>query len=378
MNEELLLALEYLGQEKGIDKEKLIAALETAMITAARKVLDVKKEELEVRFDIQTGDIKVFLEGKEVRSEELGRIAAQTAKQIIMQKLREAEKETVYEEYKDSVGNVLLATVHRIERRDVVLELEKAEALLPYSEQIKNERYRQGQRLKVFVIEVKKSGRPPQVIVSRKRPELVKKLFEIEVPEIQQGLVEIVAIAREAGERTKIAVHSTKENIDPVGSCVGMKGIRVKNIVEELGGEKIDIIKYNSDPMEFIKVALSPAEVLEIRLFEQEKKALVIVEKAQLSIAIGRHGQNVRLASILTGWEIDVRSPQDLRQGSPLIKIEGIGPRLAELLSKAGFDTVEKLAQASVEELVKIEGIAERTASRVIKFAQVYLEEKNG
>ena len=374
MNEELLLALEYLEQEKGIDKEKLISAVEAAMISAAKKVLGAKKEDIEVKFDLKTGDMKVFLQGKEVKSQELGRIAAQTAKQVIMQKLREAEKETIYEEYKDRVGDVLLGTVHRVERGNVILELEKAEAILPRSEQAKGDVYKSGQKLKVLVIEVKKSGKPPLVVVSRKRPELIRRLFEIEVPEIQEGLVEIISIAREAGERTKIAVRSNEENVDPVGSCVGMKGIRVKNIVEELGGEKIDIIRYSEDPQEFIKAALNPAQVKEIKLFPEEKKALVIVDKEQLSIAIGKHGQNVRLASQLTGWEIDVRSPEELSKESPLLKVEGIGPKLAEMLSKAGYGSVEKIANATVEELTKIEGIGERTASRIISAAKAYME----
>jgi N utilization substance protein A len=376
MSEELILALEYLEQEKGIDKEKLIQAVEAALLSAARKVLGAQKEDLDVKFDPASGDIKVFLKGEEVSSHELGRIAAQTAKQVIMQKLKEAEKETIYEEYKDRVGDVLLATVHRKERGDVIMELEKAEALLPRSEQPRGETYRQGQKMKVLVIDVKKSGKPPQIIVSRKTPQLVKRLFEIEVPEIQEGLVEIVALAREAGERTKIAVHSKQENVDPVGSCVGMKGTRVKNIVEELGGEKIDIIRYSEDPKEFIKSALNPAQISEIKLFPEEKKALVIVNKDQLSIAIGRHGQNVRLASHLTGWEIDVRSPEELREESPLREIEGIGPKLAELLSKAGYDSVEKIANAGIEELKKIEGIGERTAQRVIASAKEYLKKK--
>jgi len=376
MSEELILALEYLEQEKGIDKEKLIQAVEAALLSAARRVLGAKKEDLDVKFDPTSGDIKVFLNGEEVSSHELGRIAAQTAKQVIMQKLKEAEKETVYEEYKDRVGDVLLATVHRKERGDVIMELEKAEALLPRSEQPRGEVYRQGQKMKVLVIDVRKTGRPPQIVVSRKSPQLVRKLFEIEVPEIQEGLVEIVAIAREAGERTKIAVHSRQENVDPVGSCVGMKGTRVKNIVEELGGEKIDIIRYSEDPKEFIKSALNPAQISEIKLFPEEKKALVIVSKDQLSIAIGRHGQNVRLASHLTEWEIDVRSPEELREESPLRDLTGIGPKLAEILSKAGYDTVEKIASAEVEDLKKIEGIGDRTAHRVIGSAREYMKEK--
>ena len=377
MNEELLSALEYLGQEKGIDKEKLIDAIESAMLTAAKKVLHVEKEDLEIRFDVNTGDIKVHIEGRDVMSQQLGRIAAQTAKQVIMQKLREAEKETVYDEYKDKAGDILTGVVNRVERGDIILELEKAEALLPRSEQGRGEVYRQRQRLKVFVLEVKKTGKPPLVIVSRRRSELIKRLFEIEVPEIQEGLVEIVAIAREAGERTKIAVHSKQENIDPVGSCVGMKGIRVKNIVDELGGEKVDIIRYSEDLSEYIKAALNPAQISKIKLFKKEKKALVIVPKDELSIAIGKHGQNVRLASQLTCWEIDVRSPEELGEESSLLKIDGIGPKVAETLGMAGYTSVEKIAGSSVKELTKVEGIGVRTASRIIDIAKVYLKNKN-
>ncbi|MDP8233875.1 MAG: transcription termination factor NusA [Candidatus Saelkia tenebricola] len=377
MNEELLLALEYLGQEKGIDKQRLIDAIEAAMITAAKKVMHVEKDDLEIEFDINTGDISVHIEGKNVMSQQLGRIAAQTAKQVIMQKLREAEKETVYEEYKDKVGDILSGIVHRVEHGDIILELEKAEALLPRSEQGRGEAYRQRQKLKVFVLEVKKTGKPPLVIVSRRRSELIKRLFEIEVPEIQEKLVEIITVAREAGERTKVAVHSKQENIDPVGSCVGMKGIRVKNIVDELGGEKVDIIRYSEDACEYIKAALNPAQISEIKLFKKEGKALVIVPKDQLSIAIGKHGQNVRLASQLTSWEIDVRSPEELSEDSPLLKVEGIGPKIAATLGRAGYSGVEKIACSSIEDLTKVEGVGARTAERVIKAAKAYLLSKN-
>lgn len=376
MSEELSLAMEYLEQEKGIDKSKLISAIKAALVSAVRKVLGFKKEEIEVQFDSSQGIFRVFCNGEEIDSAELGRIAAQTAKQVIMQKLREAEIETVYEEYKDRVGDIVTGTVNRVEKGNVILELEKAEALLPKSEQPKRELYRQGQKIKVLIIEVRKSGKGPQVIVSRNRVELVKKLFEIEVPEIQQGIVEIVSIAREPGERTKIAVTSKDPNVDSVGSCVGMKGIRVKNIVQELEGEKIDIIRYTPDVEEYIKAALSPAQISEIKIFPQAKRALVILEKEQLSLAIGKHGQNVRLASQLTGWEIDVRSPEDLEEKSPLRELEGVGPKLSRILLEAGYSSIESIAQAEDEELAKIEGIGMRTAKRIIEAAQRYLEEK--
>ncbi|MDP8253321.1 MAG: transcription termination factor NusA [Candidatus Kaelpia aquatica] len=377
MNEELLLALEYLGQEKGIDQSKLIDAIEVAMVTAAKKVFHVEREDLDIKFDIESGDMKVYLKGEEVVSQKLGRIAAQTAKQVIMQKLREAEKETIYDEYKDRVGDVLTGMVHRLEYGDVIVQLDKAEAILPRSEQGRGESYRQRQKLKVYVLEVKKSGKPPLVIVSRRRSELIRRLFEIEVPEIQDKTVEIVAIAREAGERTKIAVRSNQESVDPVGSCVGMKGVRVKNIVDELGGEKIDIIHYSDKPAEYIKAALNPAQVSDIKIFKEQNKALVIVLKDQLSIAIGRHGQNVRLASQLTNWEIDVRSPEELSEESPLLKVKGIGPKIADVLSKSGYESVDILAKADFEVLKEIEGLGEKTAQKAIDAAKKYLKGKN-
>jgi N utilization substance protein A len=376
MNEELLLAMEYLEQEKGIEKDKLIDAIKSALISAVRRVLNLEREGIEVEFDSKKGGFRVLCDGKEVDSAELGRIAAQTAKQVITQKLHEAEMETVYDEYKDRIGEIVSGTVNRVERGNVIVELDKAEAFLPKSEQPKQEAYRQGQKLKALVIEVKKQGRGPQVILSRTRVELVKKLFQLEVPEIQNGVVEIIAIAREPGERTKIAVNSKDKNVDSVGSCVGMKGIRVKSIVQELEGEKIDIIRYSSDSAELIKVALSPAEVSKVKLFPKEKKALVILDKTQLSLAIGKHGQNVRLASQLTGWDIDVRSPEDLEEKSPLRELEGIGPKLSRILIEAGYSNIESLAKASVDELSQVEGLGARTARRIVIEAKKYIKEK--
>ena len=320
--------------------------------------MGVKKEELNVTFDPSSGDIKVFLKGEEVSSQELGRIAAQTAKQVIMQKLKEAEKETVYEEYKDRVGDVVLATVHRKERGDVIVELEKAEALLPKSEQPRGETYRQGQKMKVLIIDVKKSGRPPQVVVSRKSPQLVRKLFEIEVPEIQEGLVEIVSIAREAGERTKIAVFSAEEGVDPIGSCVGQKGTRVQAIIDELGGEKIDIILWDEDPTKFIAAALSPAKVLKVELKEEEKEAVAVVPEDQLSLAIGKRGQNVRLAAKLTDWKIDIAGANTDTEVDVEIEEEGEDKEANEEQKKtkdSTAETEEKIKKKKKSEEVKKE-----------------------
>ena len=253
-------------------------------------------------------DVKI---GDEIRTElfppeNYGRMAAQTAKQVIIQRLREAERETTYQEFKDKVGEILTGTVQRIEGRVVLVDLGRATAIMPPGEQIERERYMPGQRTKVFIASVTATTRGPEIVVSRAHPDMVKKLFSLEVPEVASGAISIKAIAREAGSRTKIAVHTTEPNIDPVGSCVGQRGTRVQTIIAEIGGEKIDIIQYEEDPVRFIINALSPAKVLSVQLNQEEKRASAEVKEDQLSLAIGRAGQNVRLAARLTGWRIDI------------------------------------------------------------------------
>jgi len=265
------------------------------------------KEAKAVNPDIKTGeDLMIFLEAKK----DYGRIAAQTAKQVIIQKIREAEKSAIYEEFKSKEGEVVSGIVQRIEGKNVYLNLDRTLALLPKEEQTPGEFYRLGQRLKVYILRVEESPKMSTVIVSRAYPKLVSKLFELEVPEIANDQVEIKSIAREAGSRTKIAVASKQEGIDPIGAVVGQRGSRVQAVMQELGGEKIDIVEYSDDPQRYISQALSPAKVSEVKVMPKNK-ALVIVSKEQLSLAIGRDGQNVRLAAKLTGWKIDVRSPED-------------------------------------------------------------------
>ena len=352
MNQEFLNALNEIVETKGIDKEILIDTIEQALLTAYKKNFG-QAQNVEVEFDRDNGDIKVystrevvdesnyydsFLEielsearkispsyeigdviRKEVTPSNFGRIAAQTAKQVVVQRLREAEREIVYNEFMERESEIVDGEITRATPSVVYVDLGKIEGVMPRSEKIDRETYKEGQRIKVYVVEVKKGSKGPQIIISRSNPGLVKRLFELEVPEIEQGIVQIKSIAREAGSRTKMAVKSLDEKIDPIGACVGPKGSRVKNIVDELGDEKIDIIKYSDDYAEFISASLSPSKVVKVEVDEEEKSALVVVPDYQLSLAIGKDGQNARLAAKLTGWKIDIKSEsqyeEDLANG---------------------------------------------------------------
>ncbi len=339
MKSELIDALEQLEKEKNIPKETLIEAIEAALITAYKKnfgssqnvKININRETGEVQvysrkqvvdevtndlFEISLKDAKAidpnyeiddFIE-KEVTPRNFGRIAAQTAKQVVVQRIREAERSVIYEEFINRESEIVTGTVQRISKGIVYINLGKVEAMLAPNEQIKGENYRQGSRIKTYIVEVKKTTKGPQILVSRTHPGLVKRLFELEVPEIHDGVVEIMSISREAGSRTKIAVHSTIMNVDPVGACVGQRGTRVQNIVDELHGEKIDIIKWSENPEVYISNSLSPSKVEKVIINEDEKSALVVVPDYQLSLAIGKEGQNARLAAKLTGWKIDIKS----------------------------------------------------------------------
>lgn len=345
MSAELILALEQLEKEKGIKKDIIIEAIETALISAYKKnfgsAMNVK-----VSIDRATGDVKVFGLRKiaevpdeeemdisvteaakinptldigdyveiEVTPRSFGRIAAQTAKQVVVQKLREAERGIIYDEFYNKESDIVTGIIQRIEKRNVIVDLGKTEAVLAPSEQTSGEEYKFNDRLKSYIIEVKKTTKGPQIMISRTHPGLVKRLFELEVPEIHDGTVEIKSISREPGSRTKIAVYSKDENVDPVGACVGQKGSRVQAIVDELRGEKIDIIEWSNDAREYISSSLSPAKVIRVDVSEDEKAAKVIVPDYQLSLAIGKEGQNARLAAKLTGWKIDIKSESQLRQ----------------------------------------------------------------
>ena len=345
MSTEFIAALAALEKEKGIEKSVLIDAIENALVSAYKKnygtVHDVR-----VEVDPQSGAFRVFakktvveqieddaaeisLEAAqninvayepgdvleiEVTPGSFGRIAAQTAKQVVVHRLREAERGVVYEKFKEREGEVLMASIHRVDKSNVLVEIDGAEGVMPASESIPGERYNINDSIKVYVTEVRKTTKGPQIVASRSHPGLLKRLFEIEVPEIMQNIVHIKSIAREAGSRTKIAVYSDDENVDPVGSCVGQKGSRIDRIVSELGNEKIDVIPWSSDPIEYIANSLRPAKVLMVQINEQEKAAKVVVPDYQLSLAIGREGQNARLAAKLTGWKIDIKSQTQIEQ----------------------------------------------------------------
>jgi transcription termination/antitermination protein NusA len=401
--------IEQISREKHIEPGIIVAAIEDAMVVAARKYYKTE-EDLRAKFNPETGQIDVCsvravveevtdpkkeisladarrsnaqLEiGGEVFTAKptgvLGRIAAQTAKQVIMQKVREAERDTVYNEYNGRVGELVNCIVKRFEGPDVIADLGRTEARLPKREQSRLETYNLGDRLRAVIRAVDRAAKGPQVIVSRADPALVQRLFEMEVPEIYDGTVQIRAAAREAGERTKIAVQSRDKDVDPVGACVGMKGMRVQSIIRELRGEKIDIIPYSEDTIAFAQKSLSPAKVTRVQIIDPETRHLeVIVEDTQLSLAIGKKGQNVRLASKLLGWNVDIKSEEEKRQeleaqmsaltapGTPLSELQGMGPKTVEKIEAAGIASIEKLADMTPEQLMEIPGIGEKMVEKI-------------
>jgi len=341
-----LRALDQLEEEKGITKDVIFEAIEAALLSAYKKNYGATAQNMRIEMERETGEMRAYqvrtivedvddptaqialsqvrewdpsaqigeMVEVEVTPKDFGRIAAQTAKQVIVQRVREAERELVYKEFRDREGDIVTGIVQRIERKNVFLDLGRIEAVLPPPEQIPREGYRQGERVKAYVVEVRQGTRGPQIVVSRTHPGLLKRLFELEVPEVYEGIVEIKAIAREAGTRSKIAVASRDRNVDAVGACVGPKGSRVQAIVDELRGEKIDIVAWSPDVSQFAAAALSPAKVVRVEINEATKTALVIVPDHQLSLAIGREGQNARLAAKLTGWRIDIKSESQIRE----------------------------------------------------------------
>lgn len=345
MNAEFLDALRQIEKEKGVNAEILIETIEAALISAYKRNFG-SMQSVRVDFDRENGEIKVFSQKNvveevsdpqieislaearkiskkykiddivefEVTPKTFGRIAAQTAKQVVMQRIREAERGIIFDEYANREGDIITGIVQRIDKKNVIVDLGRVEAILAPQEQIPGEVYRQSDRIKTFVLEVKKTTKGPEVYISRTHPGLVKRLFELEVPEIHEGIVEIRSIAREAGSRTKIAVYSHDDNVDPVGACVGQRGTRVQTVVDELQGEKIDIIEWSSDPAEFIASSLNPSKVLRVDIYEEDKAARIIVPDYQLSLAIGKEGQNARLAAKLTGWKIDIKSESQIAQ----------------------------------------------------------------
>ncbi len=364
MNQDFMAALEAIEEEKGIKKETLFEAIEAALISAYKRNFD-SAHNVKVDIDRETGDIQVFscldvvetvtssqqemgleeakkldpryevgdMIRREVTPRNFGRIAAQTAKQVVIQRIREAERELIYEEYVDREEDIVTGLVQRFEQRNAIINLGKAEAVLPPSEQMPGEINRQGDRIKAYILEVKKTTKGPQIILSRTHPGLLKRLFELEVPEIYNGTVEIKSVAREPGFRSKIAVISRHADVDPVGACVGPKGSRVQAIVSELKGEKIDIIEWSDEAEEFVASSLSPAKVIKVEINPENKSAMVLVPDYQLSLAIGKEGQNARLAAKLTGWKIDILS--ESRYHERLAEASQPDPPLEELVNES-------------------------------------------
>ncbi len=406
--------IEQVGKDKGLDKSVIIEALETAMLAAAKKRYGAHKD-IEAHYNDDLGEIELF-QFKEVVKEvedpdleisleearkldpeveigdslgikldtsELGRIAAQTVKQIIIQKVREAEREMVYSEYKDKVGEVVTGIVQRFDKGDIIVTLGKGEAILPKREQVRNEVYHQGDRIRAYILEVDRYAKGPQVVLSRAHPNFLIKLFELEVPEVYERIVEIKGAAREPGERAKIAVTSNDPDVDPVGACVGMKGMRVQNVVRELKGEKIDIVLWDPDPAKYVCNALAPAQVLKVIIDESEHSMEIIVPDDQLSLAIGKKGQNVRLAAKLTGWKIDVKSESQVKEELQetkrlLAQIPGVGESMAQVLYTYGYKTIHDIAGTDVETLMKVPGLGRGSAEEIIEKAREAVAEKEG
>ncbi len=401
MNSELLTILDGLGREKGIEREILIEAVEAAILSASRKTLE-SMPKARVFMDRTSGQIKVFSkkdvvkevkdpsreialsevkkidaalkEGDEYEVEvtphNFGRIAAQAARQVIMQKIREAERANIYQEFVERQGEIITGVVEKFEQGNVIVGLGKTEAVLPQRERCPGENYRQGERITAYIVEVKKVSHGPQIVLSRTHPALVKKLFELEVPEIHQGTVEIKSVAREPGERSKVAVTTSMEKVDSVGACVGFRGSRVKAIVRELSGERVDIVRWDEDIAVFISNALSPAETVEIKMDEEKREANLIVSNEKLSLAIGKRGQNVRLAAKLTGWRINIRGQSEVAEEQKetlqgLAQLPGVGPKLAQTLSEAGFHNVRAIAGAGVSKLIEVPGIGKKKAETI-------------
>lgn len=419
MNNELLAVFEYMERERKLDRETLAQLVESALQVAGRKSIG-RVRDLRVEIDRKTLDIKAFASievvdfvrnrdeeisldaaqakypGKncklgdlieiEVTPRNFGRIAAQTAKQAIIQKLRMAEKDKVYAIYKDHVGDIVTGTVRRFDRSDVFIDLGDAEGVMPGKERVPSEEYQIGDRIRFLLLDLDAQAQGTQLTLSRANPEFIKKLFELEVSEIADGTVEIKGIAREAGFRTKIAVHSNDEKVDPVGACVGLRGQRVKNIVRELSGEKVDIVKFSTDIKTFVTNSLAPAKLLRLEVDELENAVKVIVESDQLSLAIGKKGQNARLTAKLTGWKVDIQKDEGditfeekiARATDQLAAVEGIGRERAEKLVASGFLTLEGILAAEIADLVDVEGFDADGAQQVRAAAEAAFERENG
>jgi len=429
MNKELMYVIGQMANEKGIDTEVLFAAVESALLSASKKTMGLA-DNVRMELDRHTGVLRVFARKKVVQAvtdrkleisleearrlngeaqlddelemelppQEFGRIAAQTAKQVILQRVRDAERDAVYSEFIDKEGKIIRGTVHRIEKRNVIVELGKAESVITEREQLPGERYNPGDRVRAYVLEVKKTAKGPQILLSRTHPGFLVRLFESEIPEIAEGIVQVKGAAREPGERAKVAVASSKRDVDPIGACVGLRGTRIQVISRELRGEKIDIVEWSPDSATFVARALSPAKVSSVTLSEpagadesgnetEQPSVLVIVPDNQLSLAIGKKGQNARLAAKLTGFRVDIKSEseveeerrreeEELVQGkAALAELPGVGAQLQEKLVEAGLFSPARIVRAGMEALEQVPGVGEKKAAAIIEAAETWLAE---
>jgi len=380
---EFALALNQVAAERGIDIGVVLETIKSAILAAYHKDYGVDREELEeydVTIDSKTGEAHIIKEGKDITPPGFGRIAAQTAKQVILQRIREAEKNAILTDYATRVGTIINGMILRFDGPNIIIDIGRAQGIMPPPEQVRIEQYRVNQRLSFYVKEIREGRRGSDIVLSRADPRLVAGLFKREVPEVSNGSVEVKALAREAGSRTKIAVNSVQSGVDPVGSCVGQKGVRVQAVINELGqNEKIDVIQWNDNLEQFITAALAPAQDLHITINENEKQALVQVPEDQLSLAIGKNGQNVRLASKLTGYVIDIRQKGAVTDGSTGKRKQkaspsdefaaalGISSKMAQALVEAGFSTVEAVKKATDEQLLEAKGVGKKTVEGIRK-----------
>ncbi len=411
--------IEQISKEKNVDPKIIISALEDAMVAASRKFYKTN-EDINARFDPETGTVEIFAvrrvvetvenpsleislsEAKEIDgsleiddtveipkpTDVLGRIAAQTAKQVILQKVREAERQNIYNEYSQKIGEMVNGIAKRFEGPDIIVDIGKTEALLPLREQSRAETYKQGERIRAIIVKVLPVAKGPQVILSRTDPQLLVRLFEMEIPEIYDGTIVVKSAVHEPGDRAKVAVASLDRDVDPVGACVGMKGSRINAIIRELRGEKIDIVQWSEDPAQYAANALNPAKISKVLIIDpSEKRMEVIVEEKQQSLAIGKKGQNVRLASRLIGWQIDVKSEEQKKQevlsvmesltssSTSLSELEGVSDRMIERLREAGIENVERILELGEEKLKEIPGVGEKTAAKIMEAARDLFEE---
>ncbi len=422
-NKDLIYVIEQIGREKGIGKEVLFEAVESALLSASKKTMGLA-DNVRMELDRHTGNLRVFARKKvvdavtdkkleiglaearklnseaqledelemELPPQEFGRIAAQTAKQVILQRVRDAERDAIYSEFIDKEGRIVRGIVHRVEKRNVIVEIGKAEAVLMEREQIPGERYNPSDRIRAYVLEVKKGIKGPQILLSRTHPGFLVRLFETEIPEIAEGIVQVREAAREGGERAKVAVASTKRDVDPIGACVGLRGTRIQVISRELRGEKIDIVEWSPDPATFVARALSPAKVSSVTVAEADAEGaqpsvLVIVPDSQLSLAIGKRGQNARLAAKLTGLRVDIKSEsevederrreeEELAEGrQALSTFPGVTPHLVDTLVEAGLFSPARIVRAGLGALAEVAGVGDRKAPALLEAAQAWLAE---